>query len=564
MSQLAGSQAPAPTPGERLKSVAIHNLSQGQMVVRLAELYPEREALIFPDRGLRWTFQEFERRTMELSRGLIALGVQPGEKVTVWADNRPDWISLQFALARIGAVLVTANTGLKRDEIGYVLNQSQSVAVVAMPGWLDQEYLEALEDLALHGEIPGVRHLLVMDGLPRKGMKTLEQVVELGETISEREVLDRTAKVSMDQAANIQYTSGTTGFPKGVVLTHANLVENAWTLGQALNIHPEDKVLLQVPLFHCFGCAVTLLSTFTHGATLVGLQRFDPLEALRAIDLYGCTLIHGVPTMFHAILTHPDFDQFDTTSLRAGVMAGAPCPEDLMHKVIEDMHCQGMVVGYGLTEAAPLLTMTCPSDSVEMRCTTVGRAIAGVQLRVVDPITMQELPAGEPGEIQGRGPNVMLGYFDRPEATAETILEGGWLRTGDMATLDVDGVVRIVGRIKEMIIRGGENIYPAEVEDVLRRHPEIHDVAVFGLPSEKYGEEVAAAIVLRNGSTLDAEHLAIWEQDRLAHFKRPKYVFFVDAFPLTPSGKIQKYRLTEIFRSEVGGRTQAKRDSHTA
>lgn len=520
--------------------------TQGALLERLAAEDADREALVFPARGLRWTWSDLERRSMDLARGLVALGIEPGERVVVWSDNRPDWVALQFALARAGAVLVTANTALRRDEIGYVLAQSGAAAVVAAPGWEGQEYITALEELRAAGALPQLRHAIGLETGPAAGLPELDEVVQLGRNVPEEAVRERTRATEPEQATNIQYTSGTTGFPKGVVLSHRNIVGNARAVGRHLGMTSSDRLLVTVPLFHCFGCAVSVLGCATHAATMVLLQRFDPGQALEALETERCTLVHGVPTMFAAMLAHEDFAERQLASLRTGIMAGTSCPAPLMRRVIDEMGCAGMLVAYGLTEASPAVTMSAPTDPIEARCETVGRPIEGVRIRIVDPASGHELGPGQRGELWVRGPNVMQGYFENPEATAAALVDG-WLRTGDLAVLGEDGRVRITGRIKDMIIRAGENVYPAEVEDALREHPGVRDAAVFGVPSERYGEEVAAALVLEPGARQEDLDLEAFLDARLAHYKRPVRVHVVGELPMTPSGKVQKFVLAERF-----------------
>lgn len=527
-----------------------HRITQGALVERLASEHPEREALIYPSRGSRLDYAGLERRSRELAKGLVALGIEPGERVCVWADNRPDWIPLQFALARIGAVLVTANTALVESEIAYLLKQSRCASVIAAPGIQGAEYFRALARIVEGGEHEELRHVVSLepgahaDKAP-DGALSLDELVAGGRAVDDEEIARRTAATSVGDPANIQYTSGTTGFPKGVVLTHENLVENAWTVSQVIGVNDSDRLLLQVPLFHCFGCVVSVLGATTHAIPMVALERFDPLRSLEAIQAERATLAYGVPTMFGAMLNHPRFAEFDTSSLRSGIMGGAMCPAPLMRRIIDEMGCGGMMAAYGLTEASPAVTMSAADDPVEVRCSTVGRAIPGVEVKIADPETGAERAVGERGELWARGPNIMLGYFENEGATREAITPDGWLRTGDLATLGEDGLYRITGRIKELIIRGGENVYPAEVEDALREHPDVVDAAVFGVPSEELGEEVAAALVLAEGKELDREALDAFLETRLARFKRPRYLQAVDAFPLTSSGKVQRFRLAE-------------------
>jgi fatty-acyl-CoA synthase len=518
------------------------------MIEILAAERPEREAVVMPARGLRWTFRDLSERTIALARGMLALGIEPGDRVAIWSDNRPDWIALQFGLARIGVILVTVNTALTQGEVEYLLGQSRCKAIVACEGVRGTEYLTALEGILEHrAKLPELECVIVLECDPRPGMLSMDEVVTRGASVPRERVLEMTAAISPDAPANIQYTSGTTGFPKGVVLTHSNIVENADAIAHVAQLEDDDRVLLQVPLFHCFGCVIAMLGAATRGLPVIMLQKFDPLEALCAVQQERVTVIHGVPTMFHAILAHEERPNYVTTSLRKGIMAGAMCPEPLMHAVCEDLGARDMMIAYGLTEASPGVTLTAADDPVEVRCSTVGRALPGVEVRIVDTKTGEDVPTGEAGELWCRGPNIMQGYFDMPEATAATITPGGWLRSGDLATKDEQGLVRIVGRIKEMIIRGGENIYPAEIEDVISGHPAVYEAAVFAVPSDKYGEEVGVAIILEPGQELTREELAKFLETRLAYYKRPVHVAFVEEFPLTGSGKVQKYRLPEVL-----------------
>ena len=524
-----------------------NEITQGALIERLAAELPERDALVYPDRDLRLSFAELEARSLAIARGLIAIGIEPGERVTVWADNRPDWIPCQFALARIGAVMVTANTALTQPEIRYLLEQSRSAAVIAAPGRGATEYFDALSALVgEEGALPELREWIGMEGSPPAPARTLDAMIESGRAIAPEEVARRTAATTVDDATNIQYTSGTTGFPKGVVLTHRNIVENAFAVSRLIQVTEADRMLLQVPLFHCFGCAISVLGAYTHGIPLITTQGFDPLASLRAISAERVSVVHGVPTMFLAMLSHPEFESYRPSSLRAGIMAGTMCPEPLMRRVIAEMGCEGMLVAYGMTEASPGITCSRPEDPVEVRCGTVGRALDGVEVRIADPDTGARLANGTRGEIWCRGPNVMQGYFEKAEETAAAIVEGGWLRTGDLGTMDDDGLVRIVGRIKELIIRGGENVYPGEVEDALRAHADVRDAAVFGLADERLGEEVAAAIVPEDSASPPTrEALEHFLEERLASFKRPRHFAIVADLPVTPSGKVQKFRLAQ-------------------
>jgi len=532
-------------------SFSLHGCTQGALIEALERECGARDALVYPDRGLRWSFSDLGARSLELARGLCALGVQPGDHVTLWSDNRPDWIAFQFALARIGAVLVTANVSLTQPEIGYLLRQSRSVVVVAAPGRKGEEYLDALAALRSDpAAVPALRKVVVLDGPVPDGMIGIDELVRSGASVSEGEVFDRTRSTPPSAPANIQYTSGTTGFPKGVVLTHQNLVENAWAGAQANQARVGDRYLLMVPLFHCFGCCVVVLGAYTHGLPLVAVQTFDPARVLGAIEAEGVTLIHGVPAMFSALLDHPDRLTRNLSSLRAGLVAGALCPEPLMRRIHDELDVGGISAAYGLTEASPGVSLSEVSAPLEQRLGTVGKPYTNISVRIVDPGTLEDVPSDGVGEIWVQGPNVMLGYFNDEEATRVAITEDHWLRTGDLGSFDGDGALTIRGRIKELVIRGGENVFPGEVEDVLRTHEHIRDASVFGVSDPRLGEEVAAAIISEPGEQIRVEALESWLETRLAVFKRPRRWIFVDAFPMTASGKVQKFRLQEMCGGE--------------
>ncbi len=514
------------------------------------EAFPEQPALRYPFRDLSWTFAQLDARTLEAARGLHSLGVRKGDRVTVWAENLPDWIVLQIALARLGAILVTANTALKAPEIEYLLRQSESSVVCYSAGMSGNSYPQALEQirsrlprlkleifLGRQGELPQGSPALEFKDLFRHAAATPETTVATLE-----------ASQDPDEVINMQYTSGTTGFPKGVMLTHRNLVNNAHFLGKALDYRPGERLALTLPLFHCFGCVVGTLGAYVSAVTICAIDRFDPEQAVELVARERCNIIYGVPTQFRQMLEVASRGRHDLTSLRAGIMGGAPCPEELVRRLVTEFHVPQMVAAYGLTECSPGVTINDPTDSIEKRSQTVGKVIDdGIQIRVVDPTTLLEVGRGLPGELQVRGHCVMKGYYNDPKATAETILEGGWLRTGDLAILCSDNYVRIVGRIKEMIIRGGENVYPAEVEEALRRHPAVRDVAVFGVSCEIYGEEVRAAVLTFPDKSVTEGELRAFARERMAGIKVPSRFHFVDLFPMTASGKVQKFQLARMF-----------------
>lgn len=568
----------APPSSRPLDAAAPHAIPAETLPALLrgcARRLPEREALVFPafTRGgeaLRLTFAQLDARVDELAWGLLALGVARGEHVALWAPNVPDWVPLEFALARVGAVLVTMNTALKHTEAGYQLRQSRATTVLHVTRTGHNEASAELDALfaASDPAVAHVRHRLwlratpddepplgVLPGGGKGALPDLDALVERGRALrlEHPDALERAeAAVRAEDVANIQYTSGTTGFPKGVMLRHRNLLHSGYALGALNGTTQDDRLAVMVPMFHCFGCVVCVLGAFCHGAALCLLPAFEPGAALRLVEEERCTQIHGVPTMFAAMLAHADCGRRNTSSLRAGYVAGAPVPAALLHEIVTRLGCRGMSVTYGLTEAAPGVSGSPPDAPLEVRAGTIGRALPGVELRVVDPATLRELPPGEKGELLVRGPNVMAGYHDDPEATASAITPEGWLRTGDLCLVGHDGWLRITGRIKDIIIRGGENIMPSEIENALRELPGIVDAAVVGVPSERLGEEIGAALRLAPGVALDPQALRAALADRLASFKIPQHWLAVDHYPLTGSGKVQKYRLREWFVKAEG------------
>jgi fatty-acyl-CoA synthase len=524
------------------------DVTVGDLLACLAADLPAHQALVYAP-GPRFTFAELEREARRVACGLIAHGVEAGERVVVWATNVPEWVVLQFALAKIGAVLVTANTALRARDIDYLLRQSEAATIVATRGFRDVDYVEALDEI---GPIPGLkRRIFIGAGPPPAGF--LPYAALRSPSNATEAALDaRSAAVGVDDVINMQYTSGTTGFPKGVMLSSRNIVNNAHALAQGLAYTPADRLCLCVPLFHCFGCVIGVLGAYTHGACLCPIEAFDPGKVLEIIERERCTAVYGVPTMFLAELEHPEFPRFDLSSLRTGVMAGSLCPEPLMRRVMSNMHIPEITIAYGMTEASPGITMTPRDCAVAKRAQTVGVALPGMEVKIVDPASGAVRAPGERGELCVRGYNVMKGYYNNQSATRAAIDQDGWLHTGDEASVDAAGFFSITGRIKDLIIRGGENISPKEIEDCLREHPAVADAYVYGLPDDFFGEVVAAAIRLKPGGAVRATPDATNESDfiawcaaRLARFKVPKHVRFVQAFPMTASGKIQKFKLRE-------------------
>jgi fatty-acyl-CoA synthase len=554
--------SPVPFPGGVYFGAVVHppyrDVTVGDLLSRLASALPDNEALVY-EAGPRYTFAALEREARTIARGLMAIGIEPGERVVVWATNVPEWIVLQFALAKIGAVLVTANTSLRGPDIQYVLNQCGAATLVTIAGFRGLDYVAALDEIGVRsGGIPTLKRLVYIGADPPGGFLPYDALRDLASRTKEstESALDaRSRALSPDDVINMQYTSGTTGFPKGVMLSSRNIVNNAFALGTVLGYTPADRLCLCVPLFHCFGCVIGVLGCYTHGACLCPIECFDPKRVLETVQRERCTSLYGVPTMFLAELEHPDFHQYDLTSLRTGVMAGSLCPEALMRRVMTDMHLPEITIAYGLTEASPAITHTPRDASIEQRTQTVGPVLPELEVKIVDPATRQEVRPGERGELCVRGYNVMRGYFNDPEATGAAIDPEGWLRTGDEASLDEDGCFRITGRIKDLIIRAGENIAPKEIEDCLRGHPAVADAYAYGLPDAYFGEVVAVAIRLKPGAPAPpptGDELIAWCGDRLARFKVPASVRFVSEFPMTASGKIQKFKLREQHLETTG------------
>ena len=532
------------------------DLTVGQLLTQLADVLPDNEALVYSDRNLRWTFAGLESEARLIARGLIGAGVAQGDRVAVWSTNVPEWIVLQFALAKVGAILVTVNTSLRAREIEYLLRQSRTSVLFTIAGFKGVDYLQELRDSG--AKLARVFFIgdqssadLSAVALAEVGATPYADLRALAAAVSENALDERESRVGLDDVINMQYTSGTTGFPKGVMLSSRNIVNNGYWTGHGLGYTPADRLCLSVPLFHCFGCVLGVLAAYTHGVCLCPLEFFDAGRVLETVDREKCTSLYGVPTMFLAELEHPEFSRFDTSSLRTGIMAGALCPEPLMRRVIETMHLPELTIVYGLTETSPGLTQTSRDADLVERTQTVGRTMPETELRIVDPHTGLEVAAAVDGELWARGYAVMKGYYEMPEATAAAITPDGWLRSGDQASIDRDGRVRITGRIKDIIIRGGENIAPREVEDVLRTHPAIADASVYAVNSEFFGEEVAAALRLHPGAAIDPDEVRAFCRDRIAKFKIPRFVRVVDGFPLTASGKIQKFRLREAHEAEL-------------
>ncbi len=538
-------------------SIAYRDVTVGGLLTLLAHDYPQQEAMIYPGRKLRYTFGQLEDLTCQIAKGLLSLGIQHGDRVAVWATNVPEWVVLQFALAKIGAILVTVNTSLRGAELEYLLHQSETGTLITINGFRDVSYVQTIFDLipelreAKEGELvseklPHLRHVIYIGQDCPMGMLPYGSLLSRAQSCSDAELDARSQAVRLDDVINMQYTSGTTGFPKGVMLTSANIVNNGYWLGEGLGYTAKDKLCVPVPFFHCFGCVIAVLGAFTHAVPIVPLESFEPLTVLQYVESERCTALYGVPTMFVAELEQLEAHPFDVSSLRTGIMAGSLCPEPLMRRVMEKLNLTEMTIAYGLTEASPGITLTPRHDSIELRTQTVGVVLPEIEVKIIDPVSLEEAPRGHNGELCCRGYNVMKGYYNNPLATSQAIDRDGWLRTGDQANMDEGGYVRITGRIKDLIIRGGENISPKEIEDLLLQHPQIADAYVYGVPDERLGEIVAAAIRLKTNATVLAEEIQQFCEGKIAKFKIPRAIRFVDSFPLTASGKVQKFKLREM------------------
>ncbi len=529
----------------------------GGILEKYAYETPDQEFIVYVDRDLHFTYSQFNDRVDKLAKGLMYNGVGVGDKVGIWANNVPDWMTFVFATAKIGAVLVTINPNYKLAELEYLLKDADIHTLCLIDSWRDSNYVnmifELVPELKTHARgnlkserFPELRNVVFIGQEKHRGMFNTAELILLGEHLDDLELEDAKLSVGSHDVVNMQYTSGTTGFPKGVMLSHYNILNNGYSVGECMKFTAEDRLLVCVPLFHCFGSVLSVCAIVSHGATMILIENFDPLMVLASIEKEKCTALNGVPTMFIAELNHSMFEMFDLTSLRTGIMAGSLCPLETMNEVMTRMHCKDIIIVYGLTEASPGMTATRTHNSPEVRATTVGFELPNVEVKIVNPETGEDCAEEEQGEICCRGYNVMKGYYKNEEATRKVIDEEGWLHSGDLAVKTTDGFYRITGRIKDMIIRGGENIYPREIENYLFRLPQVESVEVVGICSPKYGEQVGAFIKLKNGQRLTEEEVKEYCRGQIARFKIPKYIFFVNEYPMTASGKIQKYKLKEI------------------
>lgn len=527
----------------------------GGVLDDLSKNNPNGWAVRYTDRNYFRTWKELNDEADLIARGMMSLGVKKGDHVAIWATNTPEWILTLFAAAKIGAVLVTVNTNFKIFELEYLLRQSDTKLLVMIGGFKNNDYVATVNELlpelkTTSGEIesehlPFLKRVVFAGKETPDGMLNFEDLKILGGDFPVEIYEENKKTLNTHDVVNMQYTSGTTGFPKGVMLTHYNILNNGKTIGDGMKFTKNDKLCITVPFFHCFGLVLAMMACITHGTTMVPVERYSPVPVMNAISVEKCTAVHGVPTMFIAMLEHAQFNNFDFSSLRTGIMAGSPCPIEVMKKVIDKMNMREIVIVFGQTEASPGCTMTTTSDSIDKRVNTVGRAFPGVECKIIDPESGEELPINTPGEFCARGYNIMKGYYKMPEATAQAVDKDGWLHTGDLCTVDEDGYYKVVGRIKDMIIRGGENIYPKEIEECLYTCDKVSDVQVIGVPSEAYGEEVMACVILKEGEEMTEEEVKEFVGARMAKHKVPRYVRFVDSFPTNAAGKIQKFKMRE-------------------
>jgi fatty-acyl-CoA synthase len=526
-------------------SIALLGETIGANLARTAARVPDVEALVECESGKRWTYAQFDAEVDQLARGLLDLGVGIGERIGIWSPNCAGWVLLQYATARIGAILVTINPAYRTHELVFALNQSGCRILFSAMEFKTSNYLEMIDEV--RRQLDTVEIVVYLDSAE------WDAIVTRGDAVPPEALTDRSTRLSPDDAINIQYTSGTTGFPKGATLSHHNILNNGYFIGEGCGYSELDRVCIPVPFYHCFGMVLGNLAVTTHGACIViPAPGFDAALTLKAVVDERCTSLYGVPTMFIAELALPDFTSYDLSTLRTGIMAGSPCPVEVMKRVVAEMNMTEVTICYGMTETSPVSTQTGSDDDLERRVSTVGRVHPFVEVKVINPETGQLVERGEAGELCTRGYSVMLGYWADPERTAEVIDPARWMHTGDLATMDDDGYLKIVGRIKDMVIRGGENVYPREIEEFLYTHPAVADVQVVGVPDERYGEELCAWVVVRDGHAVTVEDIREFCTGRLAHFKIPRYVMVVEEFPMTITGKVQKYKMRESSIEQLG------------
>ena len=528
----------------------------------VAARFGDNEALVVPHQQVRWTYAQLNQRAVQLAAGLLKLGLQPGDRVGIWSQNCAEWVLTQFATAKAGLILVNINPAYRRSELEYVLDKVSCSALILSPSFKSSDYVAILQDVVpeLHHANPGalqslhlphLRHVIRLGTETTPGMFNFDDICALPDDEHLATLAAIGARLQFDDAVNIQFTSGTTGAPKGATLTHHNILNNGFFIGEAMRLTERDRLCIPVPLYHCFGMVLGNLACVTHGATMVYPgEGFDPVAVLKTVQAERCTGLHGVPTMFIAILDHPDFSQYQLSTLRTGIMAGSPCPTEVMNRVISTMHMSEITIAYGMTETSPVSFQSSVDDPVALRVATIGRVHPHLEVKIVDE-EGRVVARGEKGELLTRGYSVMLGYWGDEQKTREVIDAARWMHTGDIAVIDEQGFASIVGRSKDMVIRGGENIYPREVEEFLYRHPKVLDVQCVGVPDQKYGEELCACVVLRPGMQATEDEIHAFCEGQIAHYKVPRYVRFVDAFPMTVTGKVQKYLLREQVTAQI-------------
>lgn len=534
----------------------------GQLLEEKARKHPNHEAVVYADRDLRLTYKEFDELSDKVAKGLMAIGLEKGDHIAAWTTNTPEWVSLQFATGKMGAPLVTVNTNYRASELEYLLKQSDTQVLVLIEQFKDHRFIDTLYELCPElktckpGELkskrlPKLKSVIILGENEYDGVFNWSDLLDAADQVTDQQLEERKTTLHYNDVINIQYTSGTTGFPKGVMLTHHNLINNAINIAECMKLTSEDRLCIPVPFFHCFGCVIGTLAIVSSGGTMVPVQEYHPERVLETVEKEKCTALHGVPTMFISELNLPNFETFDLSSLRTGVMAGSNCPVEVMKAVITKMGMKDVTICYGQTESSPVITQSRANDPFDLKVETVGRALPNLEVKIVDPITNKEVPPNTQGELCTRGYHVMKGYYNNPDATKEAIDEDNWLHTGDLATMDENGYVRITGRLKDMIIRGGENIYPREIEEFLYTNPKIFDVQVVGVPDAVYGEEVAAFIILKEGETCTEEEIRAFCQNKISRHKIPRHILFTKEYPMTASGKIQKFKLKEQFSELV-------------
>lgn len=534
----------------------------GEIVKEAARKFPDTEAYVYPEHGIRKTYKEFDKETDELAKAFIGMGIQKGEHVAIWSDNKREWLLSQFATGKMGAVLVTVNTNYQEKELEYLLQQSDATTLILCESFKGTSYLDIVRAICpeiIHSEkgnilsekFPHFKRVIVMTDNEYKGMYSWAELLSHADKVSDDTLENALKSLHNEEVINIQYTSGTTGFPKGVMLSHKNVVNNGQLVGDYIYLTEKDRLCIPVPFFHCFGCVMGTIASVTHGTTMVIIEQFNPGKVLQIVQDEKCTALHGVPTMFIAELNHPDFKQFKLSTLRTGIMAGSICPIEVMKKVITDMGASEITIAYGQTESSPVITQTKTDDPIEKRVSSVGKPHPAVEVKIIDPLTGEDTPTGVPGELCTRGYLVMKGYYKNEQATKAAIDPNGWLHTGDIAVVDEEGYIDITGRIKDMVIRGGENIYPKEVEEFLYQHPKVQDVQVVGVPDPKYGEELMAWVILKSGEQITSDELKEYCKGKISYHKIPKYIEFIESYPMTASGKIQKFLLREMSKEKA-------------